>query len=78
MTLDQYLGAIYRERVISGGADGDSAARALREALADDPILNAEAMARLETLRLLPEQRCFVSAQHRKAIEEALAALAST
>jgi hypothetical protein len=71
MTLDEHLGALYRERVIVG-VDG-GAATALTAALAADDELAAQARARLEELKQIAEQRCFVSAQHRRYLEAALA-----
>jgi organic hydroperoxide reductase OsmC/OhrA len=70
MTLDEHLGALYRERVILG-RDGGAAA-ALAAALAADTELAAQARTRLEELRQIAEQRCFVSAQHRRSLEAAL------
>jgi hypothetical protein len=70
MTLDDHLGAIYRERVISGADQNASAV--LQAALAADPVLMGQARTRLEELRLIAEGRCFISAQHRSYLEAVL------
>jgi hypothetical protein len=78
VTLDELLGACYTEIVIRGAPAGTAsfstigAPTALRQAIVDDPAFAAEARARLETLRQIPEERCFVSARHRRYLEAAL------
>ena len=72
MTLAEHLGALYRERVIRGGDGG--AAAALSAALAQDPKLRERAERRLAELTAVPAERCFISAQHRRYLEAALAA----
>jgi hypothetical protein len=69
--LDEHLGAIYRERVIRGG--DQRAPAALAAALAADPEMRARAERRLAELREIPAERCFISAQHRRYLEAALA-----
>jgi len=71
--LDRHLAAIYAERVLRrAGARGAQAA--LAAALAAAPALRQAAEARLQTLREIPAQRCFVSARKRAFLEAALAA----
>jgi hypothetical protein len=72
VTLEEHLSALYRERVIGGGAGG--AAAALAAALAADPVLRERAARRLAELGAVPAERCFISAQHRRSLEAALAA----
>jgi hypothetical protein len=74
VSLEEHLGALYRERVIRGGDGG--AMPALAAALADQ-ALRAAAAARLAELRQMAEGKCFVSAQHKAYLEAALAAASS-
>jgi hypothetical protein len=71
--LEEHLGAIYRERVVLGGDASTGASAALAATLAADPAMRAAAESRLAELRDLPADRCFISAQHRRYLEAALA-----
>jgi hypothetical protein len=70
--LERHLGDVYRDRVILGVDRGAQAG--LDRALAVDPHLRGQAEARLAELRQVPEERCFISAHHRRFLEAALAA----
>lgn len=71
--LEVHLGRAYAERFL--GCHG-GAVNALKAALVE-PAMRQAAEQRLEALRQVPAERCFVSARHREFLEAALAAAAT-
>lgn len=71
--LDRWLGRMYRAHVLTKEPPM-MVATAFKAALAEDPDLQAQARARLQSFEGIDEKRCFVTHKHREFLTAALAA----